>query len=386
MGRFIIIVLDSVGVGSLPDAARFGDEGANTLKHIDQFVGVLRLPHMKALGLYNIDGLGLEGVASPAGAFGRCAELSDAKDTITGHYEIAGLIVDKPFRVFPGGFPKEIVAELERRIGRGIIGNTNASGTEIIREMGDEHVRTGKPILYTSADSVMQIAMHEEVIPLKEQYRICETARELMMGDNMIARIICRPFLGEPGGYARTENRRDFALDPPGKTVLNLLSENGKDVIAVGKIEDIFNRSGITKVDHSKNNAQGVDAAVRWLSGDFDGLLFVNLVDFDMLYGHRNDAAGYARALEYFDSRLPELTDLMREDDILVITADHGCDPTYPGTDHTREYTPLLVAGIRASAGVNLGTRKSFADIAATAAEYFGLHWPTGNSFLNRAH
>ena len=382
MGRLVIIVLDSVGVGAMPDAARFGDEGANTLRHVDEFCGGLNLPHMKDYGLYNIDGLGLAGVSEPAAAFGRLAEVSDAKDTITGHYEIAGLLVEKPFKVYPGGFPAAIVAELENRAGRGFIGNCNASGTEIIRDLGDEHVRTGKPILYTSADSVMQIAMHEEVIPLPEQYRICEIARGLMMGDNMIARIICRPFLGESGAYARTENRRDFALDPPGRTVLNLLSENGKDVVAVGKIEDIFNRSGITKIDHSKNNGQGIDAAVKWLQTDFSGILFVNLVDYDMLYGHRNDPAGYGKALEYFDARLPEITAQLQKDDLLLITADHGCDPTHPGTDHTREFVPLLAIGNRVKPGVNLGTRESFADIAATAAAYFGLDWNVGESFL----
>ncbi len=382
MGRFTIIVLDSFGVGELPDAADFGDTGTHTLKHIKEHVGDLRIPNMMSLGLYNIDGVGLEGVDAPTGAYGKCIERSCAKDTTTGHFEIAGLVMEKPYPVFGDSFPPRIISELERRIGTKVIGNYPASGTEIIQVLGDEHVRTGYPIVYLSADSLMQIAMHESVIPLERQYEICRIARALMMGDDTVSRIICRPFTGTSGAYVRTENRRDFSIDPPGPTVLDALKAAGKDVIAVGKIEDIFNRVGITRIDHTKNNAEGTAATERFLATDFDGLLFVNLVDFDMLYGHRNNPVGYARALEAFDAHVPAILGLLHDDDILVITADHGCDPTTPGTDHTREHTPLLVWGPRLKHGVNLGTRATFADIAATIADYFGLAFPVGTSFL----
>ncbi|MDR1966098.1 MAG: phosphopentomutase [Synergistaceae bacterium] len=384
MPRFTIVVLDSVGVGAMPDAERFGDAGANTLAHVMQAAGGLNIPNLTDLGLCNIDGLNLPGVAHPSGCYGRCAERSDAKDTTSGHFEIAGLVVGKPYRVFEK-FPPRIIGELERRIGTKTIGNYPASGTEIIQALGDEHMSTGYPIVYTSADSIMQIAMHEDVIPLARQYEICGIARKLMQGDDTVGRIICRPFAGGGGRYARTENRRDFAVDPPGCTLLDLLKDEGRDVIAIGKIEDIFNRRGITEIEHTKNNAQGIDAVARFLGGDFDGLLFANLVDFDMLYGHRNDAEGYARALEYFDGRLPLLMERMAGNDILAITADHGCDPTHPGTDHTREYIPLLVWGPKLRSGANLGTRRTFADIGATVADYFGCegrHKLAGESFL----
>lgn len=382
MGRFTIIVLDSFGVGELPDADDFGDTGTNTLKHIKEHVGNLNIPNMVSLGLYNIDGIGIEGIATPTGAFGKCREQSCAKDTTTGHFEISGLIMMKPYPVFGDAFPERIIGELERRIGTKVIGNYPASGTEIIQVLGDEHVRTGYPIVYLSADSLMQIAMHEGVIPLERQYEICRIARALMMGDDTVSRIICRPFTGSSGSYTRTENRRDFSIDPPGPTVLDALKAAGKDVIAVGKIEDIFNRVGITRIDHTKNNADGIAATEEFLNGTFDGLLFVNLVDFDMLYGHRNNPEGYARALEYFDAHLPTLLRLLKDDDILLITADHGCDPTTPGTDHTREHTPLLVSGPKLKHGVNLGTRSTFADIAATVADYFQIDFPVGTSFL----
>lgn len=381
MPRFTIIVLDSLGVGALPDAHLYGDEGANTLVHIYEQAG-LRLPHLRTMGLYNIDGLGLPGVAEPVGCFGKCMEQSAAKDTTTGHYEIAGLLVETPGQVFTT-FPPRIIGELERRIGTKVIGNYASSGTEIIQVLGDEHVRTGYPIVYTSADSLMQIAMHEDVIPLERQYEICRIARGLLMGGDVVDRVICRPFTGGGGRYTRTENRRDFALDPPGRTMLDVLKDAGRDVIAVGKIEDIFNRVGITQVDHSRNNAQGIDATLRFLSQDFDGLLFTNLVDFDMLYGHRNDPGGYAAALEYFDRHLPAIVSSLRDGDILLITADHGCDPTMPGTDHSREYAPLLVCGPRCVRGVNLGVRKTFSDIAATVVDYFGGRYPRGTSFLS---
>lgn len=382
MARFTIIVLDSVGIGALPDAAEFTDEGVNTFLHVKEFMGDLKVPNLVQMGFYNIDGLGLEGVSHPTACYGRNMEWVKAKDTIAGHFEIAGLLIKEPYKIFIDGFPERIISELERRIGTKTIGNYWASGTEIIKVLGDEHVKTGYPIIYVSADSLMQIAMHESVIPLERQYEICKIARELLMGDDTVARVICRPFVGSSGSYTRTENRRDFAIDPPDKTILNVLQENGKDVIAVGKIEDVFNRSGITKIDHSKNNPEGIEATVKFLSQDFDGLLFTNLVDYDMLYGHRNDPLGYGKALEFFDQNLPRILEQLKRDDILLITADHGCDPTTKGTDHTREYTPLLVYGPGLKGGVNLGTRTSFADIAATIAEYFGVDFKNGVSFL----
>lgn len=382
MPKFTIIVLDSVGVGELPDAAEFNDVGTNTLKHVNEFRGGLNIPHLKRLGMFNIQGTGLPPVDDPAGCFGKAAELGKAKDTTNGHFEIAGLTVKTPFKVFGESFPPRIIEELERRIGTKVIGNYPASGTEIIKVLGDEHVKTGYPIVYLSADSLMQIAMHESVIPLKRQYEICRTARELLTGDDTVSRVICRPFTGETGNYYRTENRKDFSVDPPGYTVLDMLSESGRDVIGVGKIEDIFNRRGLTEINHTKNNREGIQATLKYLKTGFDGLLFVNLVDFDMLYGHRNNPEGYAEALEYFDTFVPDMIDLMEEEDILLITADHGCDPTTPGTDHTREYIPIVVYGKRLKAGVDLGVRSTFSDIAATIAQYFGYEFKTGTSFL----
>lgn len=382
MGRVTIIVLDSVGIGELPDAAEFGDTGTNTIRHVDEYRGGLKIPNMKRLGLFNIQDTGLTPVQNPLGCYGKAAEKGKAKDTTNGHFEIAGLVVETPFKVFGEEFPPRIIHELERRIGTKVIGNYPASGTEIIQVLGDEHVKTGYPIVYLSADSLMQIAMHESVIPLERQYEICRIARELLTGDDTVSRVICRPFTGESGNYYRTENRKDFSVDPPGNTVLDLLKEKGKDVIAVGKIEDIFNRRGITEIDHTKNNREGIRAALDYLEKDFDGLLFVNLVDFDMLYGHRNNPDGYAEALEYFDSFVPEMIKRMHDEDILIITADHGCDPTTPGTDHTREYIPILVYGERLKKGKDIGIRTTFADIAATTAEYFGLDFPVGTSFL----
>lgn len=382
MPKFTIIVLDSVGVGELPDAGEFGDTGTNTLKHVNDFQGGLNIPNLIKLGIFNIKGTGLPAVSAPLGCFGKAAELGKAKDTTNGHFEIAGLSVKTPFQVFGDSFPPRIIEELERRIGTRVIGNYPASGTEIIKVLGDEHVKTGYPIVYLSADSLMQIAMHESVIPLERQYEICKTARKILTGDDTVSRVICRPFTGERGQYSRTENRKDFSVDPPGVTVLDLLSGRGKDVIGVGKIEDIFNRRGLTEINHSKNNREGIQAALSYLKKGFDGLLFVNLVDFDMLYGHRNDPKGYAQALEYFDSFVPDFMGLLGEEDILLITADHGCDPTTPGTDHTREYIPIVVYGKQLQTGTDLGTRKTFSDIAATVAEYFGYQFPFGISFL----
>lgn len=388
MSRVALIVLDSVGVGALPDAEEYNDFGVNTLGHVKEYadknMGGFKIPNMQKLGLYNIDGLGLQGVESPAGNYGKCKEYAPAKDTTNGHFEIAGLLVDKPNKIFMDGFPKRITDELERRIGTKVIGNYLVSGTEVIQVLGEEHMKTGYPIIYTSADSLMQIAMHEDVIPLERQYEICRIARELLMGDDTVSRVICRPFVGNPEiGFTRTENRKDFSIDPPGRTVLDAIKDAGQEVIAVGKIEDIFNRVGITKIDHTKNNFEGIDSTIKFLGQDYEGLLFVNLVDTDMLYGHRRNPKGYAEALEYFDAKLPEILSKLKDDDMLIITADHGCDPTYTkSTDHTREYTPLLVYGPELKSGVNLHVRDTFADIAASIADYLGVEFENGTSFM----
>lgn len=383
--RAILIVLDSAGIGALPDAAAFGDEGANTLGNIRRVRGRLALPNLYRLGLANIEGSTLPDVAaSPAGAFGRCAEHTLAKDTTCGHWEMAGLPLDKPFRTYPNGFPAELMHRFEQAIGRGTLGNCVASGTEIIQRLGDEHVRTGFPIVYTSADSVFQIAAHEQVIPVEQLYQICETARSLLTGDNLVGRVIARPFIGSSGAYQRTERRRDYALPPFSDTILDALDGAGLPVVGIGKIEDIFCHRGVTMVDHTRNNPDGIAATQRFIESGEGAFLFVNLVDFDMLYGHRNDVEGYAAALEAFDRALPAMLGALRENDILMVTADHGCDPTTPGTDHTREYIPLVVAGPHVRAGVNLGTRDTFADIGATVYEYLtGNRWHVGNSFLN---
>ena len=388
MSRVALIVLDSVGVGAPPDAEEYNDFGVNTLGHVKEYadknMGGFKVPNMQKLGLYNIDGLGLQGVESPAGNYGKCKEYAPAKDTTNGHFEIAGLLVDKPNKIFMDGFPKRITDELERRIGTKVIGNYLVSGTEVIQVLGEEHMKTGYPIIYTSADSLMQIAMHEDVIPLERQYEICRIARELLMGDDTVSRVICRPFVGNPEiGFTRTENRKDFSIDPPGRTVLDAIKDAGQEVIAVGKIEDIFNRVGITKIDHTKNNFEGIDSTIKFLGQDYEGLLFVNLVDTDMLYGHRRNPKGYAEALEYFDAKLPEILSKLKDDDMLIITADHGCDPTYTkSTDHTREYTPLLVYGPELKGGVNLHVRNTFADIAASIADYLGVEFENGTSFM----
>lgn len=383
--RAILIVLDSAGIGALPDAAAFGDEGANTLGNIRRVRGRLALPNLYRLGLANIEGSTLPDVAAaPAGAFGRCAEHTLAKDTTCGHWEMAGLPLDKPFRTYPNGFPAELMHRFEQAIGRGTLGNCVASGTEIIQRLGDEHVRTGFPIVYTSADSVFQIAAHEQVIPVEQLYQICETARSLLTGDNLVGRVIARPFIGSSGAYQRTERRRDYALPPFSDTILDALDGAGFPVVGIGKIEDIFCHRGVTMVDHTRNNPDGIAATQRFIESGEGAFIFVNLVDFDMLYGHRNDVEGYAAALEAFDRALPAMLGALRENDILMVTADHGCDPTTPGTDHTREYIPLVVAGPHVRSGVNLGTRDTFADIGATVYEYLtGNRWHVGNSFLN---
>ncbi|NHM27870.1 phosphopentomutase [Desulfofundulus sp. TPOSR] len=382
INRLTLIVLDSVGIGELPDAAQYGDAGSNTLANTARAVGGLNIPHLGRLGLGNI--LPIEGVPPvdrPLAAYGRMAEASAGKDTTTGHWEIAGLLLERPFPVYPHGFPPEIIKPFEERIGRPVLGNKAASGTAIIEELGPEHMRTGYPIVYTSADSVFQIAAHEEIIPVEELYRMCRIARELLTGDHAVGRVIARPFVGRPGAFKRTDRRRDFSLPPPGPTILDLLLENGFPVLAVGKIEDIFAGKGITEAVHTEGNMDGVDQTLACMRRLERGLIFTNLVDFDMLYGHRNNPRGYADALEAFDRRLPEILHATRPDEVLIITADHGCDPTTSSTDHSREYVPLLVYGQKVKPGVNLGTRSTFSDVAATVAELFGLSYPRGTSF-----
>jgi phosphopentomutase len=384
--RVILIVLDSVGIGALPDAAEFGDEGANTLGNIYQVRGRLELPHLYKLGLAAIQGSGLpQPKDPPTGAFGRCMERTKAKDTTCGHWEMAGLPLPKPFQTFPDGFPETFIHAFESRIGRKVIGNEVASGTEIIQRLGDEHVKTGRPIVYTSADSVFQIAAHEEVIPLAELYHICEIAREMLNGEYFVGRVIARPFLGKSGAYKRTENRKDYAVNPPKDTILDALDRRGLEVVGVGKIEDIFCHRGVTTVNHTKNNPSGIQATTAYIADGQGSFVFVNLVDTDMLYGHRNDVEGYARALETFDESLPAMEEGLKEGDILMITADHGCDPTTPSTDHTREYIPLVITGPHIKPNTPLGTLSTFADIGATVYDYLtGEAWPEGASFLKK--
>ena len=382
--RVILIVLDSVGCGDAPDAAAYGDEGSNTLENIARTVGGLHLPNLGSLGLGNVaDIQGVPPVEATAGAYGRLTENSAGKDTTTGHWELAGVVLEQPFPVYPRGFPPELIAGYEKRIGRGTLGNYPASGTEIIKDLGEEHVRTGKPIVYTSADSVFQVAAHEDVIPIDELYHLCEIAREMLAGEHAVGRVIVRPFVGQPGNFTRTEHRKDFSLEPPANTILDVVKAAGLDVMAVGKIEDIFAHRGLTMSIHSGNNMAGVDAILEFLTMDKPGLIFANLVDFDALYGHRNDPKGYADALEAFDCRLPEILQTMRVSDLLIITADHGNDPTTPGTDHSRERVPVLVYGDRTKRSLDLGTRISFADVAATIAELLDVPWSgCGASFV----
>ena len=381
--RICLIVLDSLGMGEMPDAAAWGDAGADTLGHICAS-RVVELPNFQQLGLGNARELAhVPPVESPRGSYGRCALRSNGKDTTTGHWEMAGIILEQAFPTYPEGFPSEIIKRFVAETGvPGILGNMPASGTEIIKELGAEHVATGKPIVYTSADSVFQIAAHEEVIPVPRLYEICETARSILRGPHEVGRVIARPFLGEPGAFYRTENRHDYAVPPPRENLLPTLSEHGLDVVCIGKIASIYDSLGATEDLKAKNNEQAIDQTIRALRADTRGLVFSNLVDFDMLYGHRRDVEGYARALEHFDARLPEIEAAMNDRDLLIITADHGNDPTYRGTDHTREYTPLLVYGPRARAGVRLGDRDSLADIGQTIADNFGLRLTAGESFL----
>jgi phosphopentomutase len=383
--RICLLVLDSAGIGEMPDAAAWGDAGADTLGHILNSRQV-DLTNLQRIGLGNIRALeGLAPVSHPIGSFGKCTLKSNGKDTTTGHWEMAGIILEQAFPTYPNGFPPRIVDQfIERSKVPGILGNVPASGTEIIKELGEEHVRTGKPIVYTSADSVFQIAAHEEVIPIDRLYEICEVARNVLKGQDEVARVIARPFLGSNSAdFKRTENRHDYAIPPPSRNLLPLLKEAGRDVVCVGKIASIYDSLGVTSDLMAKNNDQTIDQTIRALGEESNGLIFSNLVDFDMLYGHRRDTEGYARALEHFDSRLPEILGALLNDDLLIMTADHGNDPTKDGSDHTREYVPLLVYGQSAKSGVNLGTRQSLSDIGQTVAENFGLTLNDGVSFLN---
>lgn len=384
MKRAIVIVMDSVGMGELPDAARYGDEGSNTLGNIAAQVKDFRLPNLEKLGLGNIDGMvGFEKCHRPVGSFGRMHEKSSGKDTTTGHWEIMGIIMSNPFPTYPDGFPEGIIKKLEEAIGSPVLGNIPASGTEIIQDLGQKHMETGYPIVYTSADSVFQIAAHEEIIPVKKLYEICTAVRGILTGDHAVGRVIARPFIGKPESFQRTDRRRDFSLDPIHETVLDNAVEKGLEVKAVGKISDIFNGRGITQSIHTHGNMDGVDKTIEYIEEDFEGIIFTNLIDFDMLYGHRNDVDGYAQALRELDARIPEIVGAMEEDDILIITADHGCDPTTPSTDHSREYVPLLVYGEKLKQGVNLGTRETFADVGASIAQYLETKEPrVGTSFI----
>lgn len=385
MSRVIWMVIDSVGIGALPDSEKFGDVNVNTLGNIVKTYKDIKIPNMINLGLSNIEGVeSLESINNPKGSFGRAKEVSKGKDTTTGHWEMTGVLVETPFKTYENGFPKEIIEEFERKTNRKVIGNKPASGTAILDELGEQQMKTGEVIVYTSADSVFQIAAHEEIIPLDELYRMCEIAREIMMGENAVARIIARPFIGTPGSFERTANRRDYSLSPFEDTVLDNIKNANLDVIGVGKIEDIFNKQGITEAIHTKDNMDGVDQTINYMKKDNKGLIFTNLVDFDSKYGHRRDVEGYKNALEEFDARIPEILENMKDDDILIINSDHGNDPTYKGTDHTREYIPILIYGKNVFNGYNLGTRNSFADIGATVADILNVDSPkNGKSFKN---
>lgn len=385
--KVTLIVLDSVGVGELPDAKEYGDVGTNTLGNISKVVEGFSLPNLQKLGIGNIIEIkNVDSLENPMANYGKVMELSKGKDTVTGHWEISGLVLTQPLKTYPQGFPKEIIDEFESKIGRKILGNTVASGTVIIDELGEEHMRTGYPIVYTSADSVFQIAAHEEIIPLEELYRMCEIAREMLVGDKMVGRVIARPFLGsKKGDFKRTSNRHDYAVDPFGKTMLDYIKEKNKSVMAVGKIEDIFNKKGITDAVHTKDNMDGVDKTLEYLKTDKEGLIFTNLVDFDMKYGHRSDPKGYAEALMEFDKRLPEIIEALGEEDVLILTADHGCDPTDESTDHSREYTPLLVYGKNLKNNVDLQIRNSFCDIGKTILDLLNIENSlNGESFKNK--
>lgn len=372
-----------MGVGEMPDSAAYGDVGSDTLGNIARQRG-LRVPNLCALGLGNLKGIPeLPKAERPQGAFGRCTLQSPGKDTTTGHWEMVGIHLARPFPLFPNGFPPEIIREFEKRTGRSVLGNKAASGTEIVKELGEEHMRTGSPIVYTSADSVFQIAAHEAVIPVPELYRICEITRDLMRGPWEVGRVIARPFIGEPGNFRRTPNRHDYAVPPPPGMLLDRLAERGIEIRSVGKIADVFLGRGIASQQKTVNNADGMAKTLGAMQGFERGLVFTNLVDFDQQYGHRNDVEGYGRALEEFDAWLPEFRAALRPDDLAILTADHGCDPTTPSTDHSREYTPLMAFGPRARPGVDLGLRETLSDIGQTVAENFATSIEKGKSFLS---
>ncbi|MDF2541929.1 MAG: deoB [Herbinix sp.] len=387
MKRLFLIVLDSVGIGELPDANQYGDEGSHTLYAASRSQ-YFYMPNMEKLGYFHIDGVkekfpNIEENSSFEGSICRMAEASKGKDTTTGHWEIAGIISEQPFPTYPNGFPKEVIDEFEKRTGRKTICNLPYSGTEVLIDYGREHMETGALIVYTSADSVFQIAAHEELVSVKELYRYCEIARELLIGEHAVGRVIARPFVGEYPEYKRTSNRHDYSLEPS-KTMLDQLQAAGLDVLGIGKIYDIFAGKGITDTVRTKNNEEGIERIIEHTKREFHGLVFANLVDFDMVYGHRNDVDGYAKALTYFDEQLPRILEGLKEEDILMITADHGCDPSTPSTDHSREYIPLVIYGNGVKQGLNLGTRTTFSDIAATILEYFGVSKEvSGTSFLN---
>ncbi|WP_284140317.1 MULTISPECIES: phosphopentomutase [unclassified Virgibacillus] len=384
--RVFLVVMDSVGIGEAPDAAKFNDVGADTLGHIAEQMGGLNMPNMAKLGLSNIREIkGVEKQSTPLAHFTKMEEASNGKDTMTGHWEIMGLNIQKPFQTFPDGFPAELINELESKTGRAIIGNKPASGTAILDELGEEHMKTGALIVYTSADSVLQIAAHEEVVPLEELYRICEIARELTLDEKyMVGRVIARPFVGKPGAFERTSNRHDYALKPFGRTVMNELKDNKHDVIALGKISDIYDGEGVTEAIRTVDNEDGMTKLIQSMDKDFTGISFLNLVDFDAKYGHRRDPIGYGKALEAYDARLPEVFEKLTDDDLLIITADHGNDPVHHGTDHTREYVPLLIYHTSIDVGRQLPIRKTFADIGATIADNFAIQQPNhGTSFLS---
>jgi len=382
--RAVLLILDSCGIGELPDAHLYKDEGSNTIVNTAKAVGGLYIPNLQRLGLGNITEIfGVPKVKNPLANFGRMAEKSKGKDSTIGHWEIAGIISEKSFPVYPHGFPKEVINEFEKRIERKVLWNRPASGTEIINRLGEEHIRTKKPIIYTSADSVFQIACHEDVVPVSEIYKMCQIAREILLGEHGVARVIARPFIGEKGDFVRTEKRKDFSLAPPEDTILDLLKREGYQVVGIGKIVDLFGGRGLTEVVHTKNNMDGMDKLIQAMDKELTGLMLINLIDFDMLWGHRNNYRAFALGLEEFDQRLPELLNKMRKNDILIITADHGCDPTTPSTDHSREYVPLLLYGGLLKKGVDLGTRETFSDVARTLDKIFNLNRVrNGKSFL----
>jgi phosphopentomutase len=389
--RIILLILDSVGIGAMPDAHLYGDVASDTLRNTAKAVGGLNLPFFTLLGLGNMAeafGEPVSGVSSvpmPLAAYGRMAEKSPGKDTTTGHWEIAGIVMNQPFPTYPHGFPPEIIKPFEKAIGTSTLGNKPASGTEIIEELGEDHLRTGYPIVYTSADSVFQVAAHEEIIPVPRLYEICGIARSILTGEHGVGRVIARPFVGSKGSFVRTERRKDFSIKPPRKTLLDCVKEAGMDVIGVGKIEDIFAFQGLTQSDHTGNSKDTMNSVTKFAREDGRGLIIANLIDFDMLYGHRNDPQGYARALEEADGMIKELEGYLQEGDVLAITADHGCDPTTPGTDHSREYVPLLMYGKQIKPGTFLGTRSSFADLGCTIADLLGIKTDlAGTSFKSK--